>query len=189
MTVRLGVVMLPTDPWPQAVARAQHLERLGFDHVWTYDHLSWRRFHDSAWFGAVPWLTGIAMATGNIRLGTMVATPNFRHPVTFAKEVMTLDHISAGRALRRRLDHLRRPGVRTGRHRRRSCRGADPSHATRRGLRRDRSRPGQHRPHLPSRTQPASRHQVRSRLPRTRRVVRRVRLHRPRAARPATGGR
>jgi alkanesulfonate monooxygenase SsuD/methylene tetrahydromethanopterin reductase-like flavin-dependent oxidoreductase (luciferase family) len=97
MTVRLGVVMLPTDPWPQAVARARHLESLGFAHLWTYDHLSWRRFHDSAWFGAVPWLTGMAMATSTIRLGTMVASPNFRHPVTFAKEVMTLDHVSDGR--------------------------------------------------------------------------------------------
>jgi alkanesulfonate monooxygenase SsuD/methylene tetrahydromethanopterin reductase-like flavin-dependent oxidoreductase (luciferase family) len=27
----------------------------------------------------------------------MVASPNFRHPVTFAKEAMTLDHISGGR--------------------------------------------------------------------------------------------
>jgi alkanesulfonate monooxygenase SsuD/methylene tetrahydromethanopterin reductase-like flavin-dependent oxidoreductase (luciferase family) len=27
----------------------------------------------------------------------MVASPNFRHPVTFAKEAMTLDHVSTGR--------------------------------------------------------------------------------------------
>src|SRR3712207_5768181 len=39
----------------------------------------------------------MAGVTSEIRLGTMVASPNFRHPVTFAKEAMTLDHISAGR--------------------------------------------------------------------------------------------
>lgn len=95
--MRIGVVMLPADPWPQAQARAQHLERLGFAHLWTYDHLSWRRFRDGPWFGAIPWLTGMAAATTRIRLGTLVASPNFRHPVTFAKDALTLDHISAGR--------------------------------------------------------------------------------------------
>ena len=32
-----------------------------------------------------------------IRLGTFVASPNFRHPVPFAKELMTLDDLSGGR--------------------------------------------------------------------------------------------
>ena len=95
--MRIGVVMLPADPWPQARTRAQHLESLGFDHLWTYDHLSWRRFRDGPWFGAIPWLTGVATATSRIGLGTLVASPNFRHPVTLAKDALTLDHISDGR--------------------------------------------------------------------------------------------
>jgi alkanesulfonate monooxygenase SsuD/methylene tetrahydromethanopterin reductase-like flavin-dependent oxidoreductase (luciferase family) len=95
--VRLGVLLLPTDPWPETVARARHLEALGYAHLWTYDHLSWRRYREQPWFGAVPWLTGLAGATGRVRLGTMVASPTFRHPLTFAKEVMTLDHVSSGR--------------------------------------------------------------------------------------------
>jgi len=45
----------------------------------------------------MPWLTGLAAKTSRIRLGTMVSSPNFRHPVTFAKEAMTLDHVSDGR--------------------------------------------------------------------------------------------
>ena len=32
-----------------------------------------------------------------MRLGTLVTSPNFRHPVTLAKEVMTLDDLSDGR--------------------------------------------------------------------------------------------
>ena len=95
--MRVGVLMLPTDPWSATVERAQRLERLGYDHLWTYDHLSWRRYRDRDWHAAIPWLTGLAMATDRIRLGTMVASPNFRHPVTLAKEAMTLDHVSGGR--------------------------------------------------------------------------------------------
>src|SRR5690349_5660274 len=95
--MRYGVLLLPTDPWPEAVARARHLEEIGYHTLWTYDHLSWRRYREKPWFSAIPWLTGVAAATSRIRLGTMVASPNFRHPVTLAKEAMTLDHVSNGR--------------------------------------------------------------------------------------------
>jgi alkanesulfonate monooxygenase SsuD/methylene tetrahydromethanopterin reductase-like flavin-dependent oxidoreductase (luciferase family) len=95
--MRIGVLLLPTDPWPAAVARVQELERLGYHSVWTYDHLTWRHYRDRPWFGAVPWLAGMAAATRRVAIGTMVASPNFRHPVPFAKEAVTLDHISDGR--------------------------------------------------------------------------------------------
>jgi alkanesulfonate monooxygenase SsuD/methylene tetrahydromethanopterin reductase-like flavin-dependent oxidoreductase (luciferase family) len=42
-------------------------------------------------------LSAAAAITSRIRLGTLVASPNFRHPVPFAKELMTLDDVSAGR--------------------------------------------------------------------------------------------
>jgi alkanesulfonate monooxygenase SsuD/methylene tetrahydromethanopterin reductase-like flavin-dependent oxidoreductase (luciferase family) len=45
----------------------------------------------------VPTLTAAATATERLRLGTLVTSPNFRHPVTLAKELMTLDDISQGR--------------------------------------------------------------------------------------------
>ena len=35
--------------------------------------------------------------TDRVRLGTQVASPNFRHPVPFAKELMTLDQLTGGR--------------------------------------------------------------------------------------------
>src|SRR5260370_14913486 len=89
--------MLPPDPWPETLRRALEIEAMGYDHLWTYDHLSWRRYRDRDWHAAIPWLTGLAAATSRIRLGTMVASPNFRHPVTLAKEAMTLDHVSSGR--------------------------------------------------------------------------------------------
>src|SRR5262249_57209762 len=60
-------------------------------------HLAWRSLRDAPWFGAVPTLTAAALATERIRLGMLVASPNFRQPVPFAKEVITLDDVSGGR--------------------------------------------------------------------------------------------
>jgi alkanesulfonate monooxygenase SsuD/methylene tetrahydromethanopterin reductase-like flavin-dependent oxidoreductase (luciferase family) len=95
--MRLGALILPEFRWSTAQSMWRRAEELGFDHAWTYDHLAWRSLRDSAWFGAVPTLTAAAMATQRIRLGVLVASPNFRHPVPFAKEVMTLDDVSRGR--------------------------------------------------------------------------------------------
>jgi len=95
--MRFGVLILPDAPWRIAGQRWLSAERLGFDHAWTYDHLTWQSLRDGPWFGAMPTLAAAAIATSRIRIGTMVASPNFRHPVTFAKELMTLDDMSDGR--------------------------------------------------------------------------------------------
>jgi alkanesulfonate monooxygenase SsuD/methylene tetrahydromethanopterin reductase-like flavin-dependent oxidoreductase (luciferase family) len=95
--VRIGIVILPDERWSVAGRRWQRAEEYGFDHAWTYDHLGWRDLVDGPWFDAVPTLTAAAMATRRIRLGTFVASPNFRHPVHFAREVTALDDISQGR--------------------------------------------------------------------------------------------
>ncbi|MEV0642242.1 LLM class flavin-dependent oxidoreductase [Streptomyces sp. NPDC050619] len=96
--MRLGVVILPERVWPHD-RRWQLAEELGFDSAWTYDHLWWRAMSDEPWFGTVPVLTAAALSTGRIQLGTLVATPNFRHPCVLAKDAMTLDHMSNGRFL------------------------------------------------------------------------------------------
>ena len=70
--------------WSTARDLWRRVEELGFDHAWTYDHLAWRSLRDSTWFGAVPFLAAGAVVTERIRLGTLVASPNFRHPVPFA---------------------------------------------------------------------------------------------------------
>ena len=95
--MRLGVLILPEDRWPQAAEKWRRAEELGFDHAWTYDHLAWGPLRDSPWFAAVPTLTAAALSTATIRLGTLVASPNFRHPVSFARELVTLDDVAAGR--------------------------------------------------------------------------------------------
>jgi alkanesulfonate monooxygenase SsuD/methylene tetrahydromethanopterin reductase-like flavin-dependent oxidoreductase (luciferase family) len=95
--LRVGVLILPEHSWRESSIRWQRAEQLGFAHAWTYDHLTWRGHRDLAWFSAIPTLTGAALATDRIRLGTLVASPNFRHPLTLAKEIVTLDDISSGR--------------------------------------------------------------------------------------------
>ncbi|MCI0713122.1 MAG: LLM class flavin-dependent oxidoreductase [Chloroflexi bacterium] len=92
-----GVLILPEHRWSVAKDIWKRAEELGFDHAWTYDHLAWRSLKDSAWFGTVPTLTAAALATEHIRIGTLVASPNFRHPMPFARDLITLDDISAGR--------------------------------------------------------------------------------------------
>ncbi|WLQ34990.1 LLM class flavin-dependent oxidoreductase [Streptomyces castrisilvae] len=95
--MRLSTVILPIHRWAEGRKVWRRAEELGFHTAYTYDHLSWRSFRDQPWFGAVPTLTAAAGATERIRIGTLVTSPNFRHPVTLAKELISLDDISNGR--------------------------------------------------------------------------------------------
>src|SRR2546425_2234722 len=95
--MRVGIVVLPDVRWSVAASRWRRAEEYGFDHAWTYDHLGWRSLVDGPWFSAVPTLTAAATVTSTIRLGTFVASPNYRHPVPFARELITLDDVSDGR--------------------------------------------------------------------------------------------
>jgi alkanesulfonate monooxygenase SsuD/methylene tetrahydromethanopterin reductase-like flavin-dependent oxidoreductase (luciferase family) len=95
--VRHGIVILPQPKWSEARRYWSSAEGLGFDSAWTYDHLAWRSLAGEPWHATIPTLTAAATVTTDIRLGTFVASPNFRHPVPFAKELATLDDISGGR--------------------------------------------------------------------------------------------
>ncbi|AEE47287.1 LLM class flavin-dependent oxidoreductase [Cellulomonas fimi] len=95
--VAVGIVLLPQDRWSLAKDRWRRAEAWGFDHAWTYDHLAWRTLADGPWFATVPLLAAAAAVTERIALGTFVASPNFRHPVPFAKDVLGLDDVSGGR--------------------------------------------------------------------------------------------
>ncbi|WP_320782657.1 LLM class flavin-dependent oxidoreductase [Streptomyces sp. CRN 30] len=98
MSLRLSTVILPHVRWHEGGRSAwQRADELGFHTAFTYDHLSWRTFRDGPWFGALPTLTAAAAVTERLRLGTLVTSPNFRHPVTLAKELISLDDISGGR--------------------------------------------------------------------------------------------
>lgn len=95
--MHIGVIILPDERWAQAARRWRKAEQLGFRFGWTYDHLGWRSLVDGTWFDAVPTLAAAAGVTSTLRLGTLVASPNFRHPVHFARELTALDDLSDGR--------------------------------------------------------------------------------------------
>ncbi|WP_035305684.1 LLM class flavin-dependent oxidoreductase [Actinokineospora inagensis] len=95
--MRVGIVILPEHRWWAAEPKWRGAEEHGFDHAWTYDHLGWRTLVDGPWFDAIPTLTAAAMVTSEIRLGTFVVSPNFRHPVPLARQVLAVDDISDGR--------------------------------------------------------------------------------------------
>lgn len=97
--MRFGIVILPQYDWPDAARLWRGAEELGFDHAWTYDHLSWRSLAGERWHATVPTLTAAATVTDRIGLGTFVASPNYRHPVPFAKDIATVDQIAGGRLL------------------------------------------------------------------------------------------
>ncbi len=97
--MRFGLTILTDLPWAEAEPRWRAAEDLGFDHAWTYDHIVWGGLPESPWVGAMPTLAAAAMVTSRLRLGTLVAAPNFRHPVAFHREVQALDDISGGRFL------------------------------------------------------------------------------------------
>jgi alkanesulfonate monooxygenase SsuD/methylene tetrahydromethanopterin reductase-like flavin-dependent oxidoreductase (luciferase family) len=98
LVIRVGVALLP-EVDPARDDRWARAEELGFAHAWCFDHLAWRSLADSDWHATVPTLAAAAMHTSTVSIGTFVASPNFRHPVPFAKDLMTLDVMSRGRLI------------------------------------------------------------------------------------------
>lgn len=86
--------------WPQFERTARRVDRLGYDHLWTWDHL-YAIFGDphQPIFEGWAAITASAQVTARVRLGLMVGANTFRNPALVAKSAVTLDHISGGRAV------------------------------------------------------------------------------------------
>jgi len=97
--MRFGIAILPEYRWQDAARRWRQAEEYGFDHAWTYDHLTWSGLQDSPWFGTTPTLTAAATVTSTIKLGTFVTSPNFRHPLALTRDILAIDDVSGGRFL------------------------------------------------------------------------------------------
>lgn len=96
-TLRVGLALLPNRSWAEAQREWAKLEAAGFDHGWTYDHISWDGIAGGPWFSAVPTLAAAAGVTDAVELGALVFTPNLHHPVALAQELVTVADISGGR--------------------------------------------------------------------------------------------
>jgi alkanesulfonate monooxygenase SsuD/methylene tetrahydromethanopterin reductase-like flavin-dependent oxidoreductase (luciferase family) len=84
--------------WPTFLEAGARADRLGFDSLWTWDHLYPIVGSDEGpIFEGYLTLAAWAQATERIRLGLMVGANPFRNPALVVKMVTTLDHISNGR--------------------------------------------------------------------------------------------
>ncbi|HEY6057601.1 MAG TPA: TIGR03560 family F420-dependent LLM class oxidoreductase [Candidatus Limnocylindrales bacterium] len=99
--IKCGVLLWnqATD-WPSYLDAAQRLDRLGYDYIWSWDHL-YAIFGDphQPMFEGWTSLAALAMATERARLGLLVGAIPFRNPGLVAKLATTLDHISGGRSI------------------------------------------------------------------------------------------
>ncbi len=98
---KIGIVLWnQTGTWQELLEAAKEIDSLGYEHVWTWDHLK-AIFGDpdqpiiEGWTAVTAW----AMATRQIKLGLMVGANTFRNPGLVAKIVTALDHVSGGRAI------------------------------------------------------------------------------------------
>jgi probable F420-dependent oxidoreductase len=99
--VRLGPSGPGASPPRYAEVRqmAQHLEGIGLDSIWLYDHLLSRgpgKPTEGIW-ECWTMLSALAEATTRVGLGTVVMCTPFRNPALLAKMAATLDEVSAGR--------------------------------------------------------------------------------------------
>jgi alkanesulfonate monooxygenase SsuD/methylene tetrahydromethanopterin reductase-like flavin-dependent oxidoreductase (luciferase family) len=99
--LKLGILLFSQSvTWEEQLDAAKRIDRLGYAHLWTWDHL-YAIFGDpyqpifEGWSALAAW----AMATEQTRLGLLVGANTFRNPGLVAKTAATLDHISGGRAV------------------------------------------------------------------------------------------
>jgi len=86
---------LSMHPPEEQLALVQRVEQLGFDSVWTGDHVS---FHNPL-YESLTLLASYAPITRRIRLGTAVYLLALRSPAVAAKITATLDVLSGGRLI------------------------------------------------------------------------------------------
>src|SRR4029079_11408796 len=99
--LRIGVLLWNqyTD-WPSMRDHAARADALGYDSLWTWDHLyPIQGSSNGPILEGYGFLAGWAAATQRATLGLMVGANTFRNPALVVKQITMLDHLSNGRAI------------------------------------------------------------------------------------------
>jgi alkanesulfonate monooxygenase SsuD/methylene tetrahydromethanopterin reductase-like flavin-dependent oxidoreductase (luciferase family) len=99
--ISLGIALWnQQSTWAELEAAAVRAEQLGYDHVWTWDHVYAIEGdpYQPTWEGYAA-LAALAKVTSRVRLGLFVGAITFRNPFIVAKALTTIDHASGGRAI------------------------------------------------------------------------------------------
>jgi len=88
---KFGVVVRKADSGRAWAERARLVEQSGFSTLLMPDHFVGPRF------APIAALSAAAAATSTLRIGTLVFSNDYRHPVVLGKELATLDVLSDGR--------------------------------------------------------------------------------------------
>jgi alkanesulfonate monooxygenase SsuD/methylene tetrahydromethanopterin reductase-like flavin-dependent oxidoreductase (luciferase family) len=98
--IRIGLDIDPTQTtWPDVRAVVTRADALGYDSLWTWDHLyatdDPRQGIFEGWTTIAAW----GALTTRPTVGLLVGANTFRHPAVVAKAAITVDHITDGRCI------------------------------------------------------------------------------------------
>lgn len=98
--IRFGLETLTEGaPWNELLYIWRFADNLGFDSLWTSDHMTPSILPDTTTpvFDGWTALAALAAGTKHARCGVMITANGYRNPALLAKMAATVDHISNGR--------------------------------------------------------------------------------------------
>jgi len=83
--------------WKSAIERAVKVEKLEYHSIWLTDHFWNRGVPEADVLECTSAMSALGVATGQLRIGSLVICNSFRNPGLLAKVLATIDNLSNGR--------------------------------------------------------------------------------------------
>jgi F420-dependent oxidoreductase-like protein len=83
--------------WKAVTERAIKIEKLGYHSIWVTDHFWNRGVPEADVLECTSAMSALGVATGQLRIGSLVICNSFRNPGLLAKALATIDNLSDGR--------------------------------------------------------------------------------------------